>query len=102
MNIRKIMLHVIKNWPAKVLSLVLAIILFVFHQMNTMETKFFLSSLKIENMSGLTPANLYPHSIRVNLKGDNATIASVFEDEIEVFVSLENIESPGTYLLPVQ
>ena len=102
MNRRKLLARIIENWPAKVLSLALAIILFVFHRMITLETRSFFSPLIIENMNAIMPSSTYPRQIRVSLKGETASINSVLEDEIEVFVNMENISVPGVYNIPVQ
>ena len=92
----------IKNWPAKVLSIALAILLVVFHRMSTLEERFFSVPLSIERGGPLVPSSPYPRMIRVNLRGEAASIFSIMENDIEVYVDVERLESPGMYTVPVQ
>jgi len=102
LNARKIFAKVIKNWPAKVLSIALAILLVVFHRMSTLEERFFSVPLSIERGGPLVPSSPYPRMIRVNLRGEAASIFSIMENDIEVYVDVERLESPGMYTVPVQ
>ena len=92
----------VENWPAKVLSLGLAIILFVFHRMSTLEQRFFSVPLKIECKSALMPASSYPRIIRVSLRGEANSIYPIAEDDIEAYVDMLRYDSPGAYTVPVQ
>ena len=102
MNARKILLKAIENWPAKVLSIGLALMLFVFHRMSTLEERFFSVPLNIERSGPLVPSTPYPRMIRVNLRGEPASIFSIMESDIEVYVDMERLEQPGVYTVPVQ
>ena len=102
MDWRKLFARAVENWPAKVLSLALAIILFVFHRMSILETRFFSTSLIVERVTGMMPSSPYPGMIRVSLRGEANGIYSIFDEDIEAFVDMGEFESPGTYLVPVQ
>ena len=102
MNIRKLFSLAVQNWPAKVLSLALALILFAFHRMMTLETRFFSAPLNIEHLNSLVPSSPYPRMIRVSLKGEANSIYSILDDDIEVYVDMENYNTPGRYVIPVQ
>ena len=102
MNFRKLFAKAAENWPAKILSLGLAIILFVFHKMNTLEERFFSVPLRVENISGLVPANSYPHMIRVSLRGEANGISPILEDDLEVFIDVDDFDMPGIVTVPVQ
>ena len=91
-----------ENWPAKVLSLGLAIILFVFHRVTNLEERFFSVPLNIERKGSLIPSSSYPRMIRLKLRGESTSIFSITDDEIEVYVNLEKFDVPGTYTVPVQ
>jgi len=91
-----------ENWPAKVLSIGLAIFLFVFHQMSTLENRFFMVPLNLENIDTLVPSSSYPRMIRVSLRGEANNIFPVMEDEIEVYVDMEKYNVPGVCTVPVQ
>jgi YbbR domain-containing protein len=102
LDIDKLFVKAVRNWPAKVLSLALAIILFVFHRMITLETRFFSVPVVLENLNGMVMSSSYPRMIRVSLRGEANSIYSVMEDDIEVYVDMDRANTPGTYVVPVQ
>ena len=102
MNSRKLFARAVENWPAKVLSLGVAIILFVFHRMSTLEDRFFSVPLKIESTSSLMPSSSYPRMIKVALRGEANSIYPIQDNDIEVFVDMGKFNVPGVYTVPVQ
>ena len=102
MSPRIIFAKAVENWPAKVLSIGMAIILFVFYRMSALETRYFSVPLQVEQLSGMMPSAQYPRMIRVGLRGESNSIYSVLEDEIEAFVDMSGFHSRGTYTAPVQ
>ncbi|GHV92837.1 hypothetical protein AGMMS50268_33400 [Spirochaetia bacterium] len=102
LNLRKLLAKTAENWPAKVLSIALAIILFVFHRMSVMESRFFSVPLRIEHNANLIPASPYARMIRVSLKGDANSIYPILEDDIEAYIDLQKYETEGWYRTPVQ
>jgi YbbR domain-containing protein len=102
LNSRKLLAKAAENWPAKVLSIAFALILFVFHRMSTMESRFFSVPLVVEVNASLIPASSYVRMVRVTLRGDANSIYPILEDEIEVFVDLKKYDTEGSYRAPVQ
>jgi len=90
------------NWPAKALSLVLAILLFVFHRMSTLETRFFSVPVMIEHLDGMMPASPYPQIIRLSVRGESGSVYSILEGSIETFLDMTDFNTPGIYVVPVQ
>ncbi len=101
MDAQKIFEKVIENWPAKVLSVVLAVILFVFHQISTLVEESFSAPLNIESSGVLVPAKSYGESVRVTIRSDDRNINSIDREDIEVYVDLLELDTPGTYTVPV-
>jgi YbbR domain-containing protein len=99
---RPLLARVAENWPAKVISVALAIVLLVFHRMSLLEERFFSVPLKVETNSSLIPASPYPGVIRVTLRGDANTNYPILEDDIQAYVDLSQYAEPGTYRAPVQ
>jgi len=99
---RKLIVKIIENWPVKVLSIVLAFILFIFHRLNTMTTRPLSIPLAIETSSALTPASAYPRTVRVTLRGEDNSIQSIADNDIEAYVDLTRYEAEGSYSAPVQ
>jgi len=99
---KKILARIIENWPAKVTSLVVAIILFAFHRMGDMQERYVSVPLQLNMNSNLAPSKPYPRNIRVILRGDVNNIYSVAENDIEAYLDLTRYNEPGTYKVPVQ
>jgi YbbR domain-containing protein len=102
LNSRKLLAQAAENWPAKVLSIALAIVLFVFHRMSSLEDRFFSVPLTVEVNNALIPASSYTRMIRVSLRGDANSIYPILEDDVEAYIDLRRIETPGWYRAPVQ
>jgi YbbR domain-containing protein len=102
LNVRKIITGAVENWPAKVLSIASAIMLFIFHNMSTMEERFFSVPLNVEARGNLVPSSSYPRMIRVTLRGDANSIFPILEDDIETYIDLGKYEVPGDYKAAVQ
>ena len=102
MDLRKITAKAMENWPVKVLSIGLAIILFIFHRMSILETRYFSIPLNIEHPGSMMPSNPYPRMIRVSIRGEANNIYPVMEDDLEAYVDMSGIYTRGTYTVPVQ
>jgi len=98
----KLLIKIIENWPVKVLSVALAVILFAFNRMNTLTTRPLSVPLTIETSAALVPASAYPQNVRVNLRGEDEGVKSISENDIEAFVDLSRYEDGGMYSAPVQ
>jgi hypothetical protein len=101
-NGRKLLLKIIENWPAKVLSIALAIVLFMFHRMSVLENRFFSVPLRLELNNVLTPASSYPHMVRVSLRGEANSIFPILEEDIEAYLDFSRYNEKGKYRAPVQ
>jgi hypothetical protein len=102
LNTRKLILSLAENWPAKVLSVALALILFVFHEMNTLTTRTIIIPLTVETNSALAPASAYPRSVRVRLRGESEGVKSILDGDVEAYLDFNRHESEGQYRAPVQ
>ena len=102
MNFKLLFDRAVRNWPAKVLSLALAIIIFVFHRMATLEERFYSVPLSVENLNSMMPSGNYPRMVRLTLRGETHGIFSIMEDDIEVYVDMDEFDTPGTFRVPVQ
>ena len=102
MNGRKIFARAVENWPAKVLCIGLAIILFTYHRLSTLESRFFSVPLNVEHLGTLMPGSSYPRMVRVSLRGEANSIYPILEDDVEVYVDMSPYNSPGTFIVPIQ
>ncbi|MDR1318741.1 MAG: hypothetical protein LBJ90_03875 [Treponema sp.] len=102
MNSRKIFAGLVENWFAKVLSVFIALLLFVFHRMSTLEDRFFSVPLSVESNSSFIPASPYTRMIRISVRGDANSIYPILEDDIEAYIDLKKYDAAGRYSVPVQ
>jgi len=98
---RKFLARAVENWPAKVLSLALAIFLLIYHRMSLLETRVFFTPIVIEQLNAMMPSNSYPRIIKVSIKGESQNLNSILEEDIEAYVNLRDIKTSGTYKVPV-
>jgi hypothetical protein len=101
LDTRKFLAKVTENWPAKVLSIALALTFFVFHRMSTLEERFFSAPLQIEIDPNILPASAYPKMIRITIRGETPSIRSLAETDIEPYIDLKG-RGRGIYRAPVQ
>jgi YbbR domain-containing protein len=99
---RKFLAMIAVNWHVKILSVALAIILFVFHRMSLLEDRFFSAPLQVETNGNLVPASSYPRMVRISLRGEPNSINPIQEDDIEPYLDLTKYTAEGTYRAPVQ
>jgi YbbR domain-containing protein len=102
LDLSKALAEAAKNWPAKVLSIALALILVAFHRMSTLQERSFPVSLQIEEDGPLVPTALQRITIRVSLRGDSANIDPILSEDIEAYINLAGYTEPGLYRIPVQ
>ncbi|MCL2479564.1 MAG: CdaR family protein [Treponema sp.] len=102
MNVRTLLVKAAANWPAKVISIALAMMLFIFHRMSSLSERFFTVPLVMESQTNLVPSNSYPRTIRITLRGDANSILTIQEDDIQAYVDLSRYNAPGNYQAVVQ
>jgi YbbR domain-containing protein len=99
---KKLLARIAEKWPAKVLSVAVAILLFAFHRMGDLQERFFSVPLQLDMNGTLIPAASYPRNIRITLRGDANSIYHVAEEDIEARLDLTEYSEPGVYKVPVQ
>lgn len=99
---RKFFLRLISNWPAKVLSIALALVLVLIYRVSMLSTRTLTVPLTVETNYTLIPASHFPASVRVTLRGESDGISSITENDIEAFIDMAKNEEEGSYRSPVQ
>jgi hypothetical protein len=95
--------RLIADWPAKILSLAAAVLLFLFYRINTMEERFFTVPLKVDPPAGLAVARPYPRSVKVTLRGREDSIYSLLEDDVEAYADFGGTGGgEGQFRVPVR
>jgi len=102
LNIRKLLAKAAENWPAKVLSIALAMMLFIFHRMSSLSERYFTVPLVFESQTNLVPSSSYPRLISVTLRGEANSIFSIQEDDIVAYIDLSRYSTAGSYQAAIQ
>ena len=102
LKISKIGEIIIRNWPSKILSLALAILLFYFYKINTTEVRYMSIPLDIILNSGFIAAELHPTEVKVSLRGSSESISLINEKDITAYADFSSRENSGVFHEPVR
>ncbi len=97
MRTREILEKLIENWPAKVLSLAAAVVLFLFFRTVTLEERFFNVPLELSVPENYLPASPIPERVRVTLRGGEEEIFQVMEEDIQAHADFSRFTGEGVY-----
>src|SRR6056297_2212650 len=102
LQLNKFFERIMHNWPIKILSIAAAVLLFLFNQMATLEERFLSIPLEIRTAEQFIPAENYPRTVRVTLRGQSEDINLVLEDDINVYADFSEYEEEGRYTVPIR
>ena len=91
-----------ENWPAKILCLVAAIFICVFHHISTQETKSIAIPLQVIADGKMVPVNSIPKIIKITVKGRPADIKQIEADDFSAYVNIGYYTESGTHMIPVE
>ncbi len=89
------------DWPAKILSLAAALLLFLFYRLNRLEERYLSVPLAVETNGEYVPASPYPRSIRITLRGEAGSLYAVEEGDIRAVLDLSDRREEGMVKCPV-
>jgi len=90
------------RWLPKILSLLAAVLLSLFYQINNLQERFFSVPLAIETDDSFSVTGDVPLYVRVHLRGTEEQIFSIMEDEIAAVADFSSHDSEGTFKVPIQ
>lgn len=102
MNVTGLLSKVTSNWPAKVLSVVAAILLFLFYRFNTTDERFFTLPLEIRQNETFLLSGNYPDTVRVRINGDREDIFRIEENDLQPYVDLTKYDEGGEFSAPIR
>lgn len=94
--------RLLRNWPAKILSVAVALLLLVFHDITRLEERFVTVPLQVNHHESLVPASQWPRQVRLRLRGEGEFISRVLEEDLVAFVDLQRFAGEGEYRVPVE
>jgi hypothetical protein len=90
------------NWPAKVLSLAAALLLFFFYRLNRLEDRYISAPLAVSMNDEYVLSSQTPRSVRVTLRGESNAISAIQEDDVRASLDLSGYRAEGSFRAPVQ
>lgn len=94
--------RITNNWPAKILSVAAAVLLFFFYRISTLEQRYITVPLDVVANGYYIPSAPLPATVRVTLRGKADTIFGIRESDIEAYVDLTTYHGEGVYRVPIQ
>ncbi len=102
MKNKPLLRRLVNNWPAKVLSVVAALLLVVFNNISRLEERYISVPLELQLPANLVAASSFPNRVRVTLRGESEGIQRILEDDIEAFLDLRSVDSEGVVTTSVR
>jgi hypothetical protein len=94
--------RLLANWPAKMLSLAAALLLFSFYRLNRLEDRYISVPLSVSMNDEYVPASQYPKSVRIRLRGESNALFAIQEEDVRAALDLTTYHAEGKYRVPVQ
>jgi YbbR domain-containing protein len=103
LKIKSVIKKLLINWPVKIISLGVAIFLFVFNRMSNLEEQQLYIPLIVKLQDDLAIADPIKDNIYVVIKGDTEKdIKQIRREDIKVFIDLLDKTEEGEYTVPVE
>jgi len=99
---RRLLYRLADKWPAKVLSIALALALVAVYRVSNLSTRTITVPLAVEAPGDLIPASPLPEGVRVRLRGEEAGVRAIAEGDIEAFADLSGRQGEGWARAQVQ
>jgi len=102
MKLKRMARLLFSDWPAKVLSLSIALLLTLFFNLTRLEQRTINIPLTVSINDVLAPSSQYPSMVKVILRGERDMIYSIREDEISASLDLSEYKNEGVYRVPIR
>jgi len=90
------------QWPAKVLALVAALLLFLFNRFDSLQVRTFSIPLRLVTDTALLPAQDFNHRVKVTIRGTGDLVSEVTEGDLEALVDYSGHQGEGVFSAPIQ
>ncbi len=102
MTVKTLTERLLANWPAKIVCLALALLLFMFYRMSTLQERFFSVPLEVETNGDIVPASAFPRMVKIGLRGDNESIYPIIDSDVVAVLDLTRFTKEGEYRVAIQ
>lgn len=91
----------LENWPVKIICLVLALFIYAFYQMSTLDSKTLSLPLNVISDGSMIQSTTITHYVRISVKGRTEDLIQITESDFTVFLDLNHYTDAGMYNVPV-
>ena len=102
MKVNQIAEKIRYNLSAKLICLVIAIFLYMFHHMSLLDTKTFTVPLRIQEDGIVMNVGDVQKYVTVVIRADREQITALHHDDIDAYIVLDYITENGNYNVPVK
>jgi YbbR domain-containing protein len=92
---------VVFEWPAKVISLLAAVLLFFFVQMIMVDQRSFMVPLHVETQEAFYVSSTYPDMVNVTITGGEDDIFMIYPDDLYVVLDASQVVTEGLITIPL-
>lgn len=89
------------KFQVKIFCLVIAFLIYIFHQVSIVDSKVFSVPLKVNENGAVMCINELQPSVSVKIKTSTSNISKILSSDIKASIDLDNIYEAGIYKLPV-
>lgn len=93
--------RLLDNWPAKIIALGIAIVIVLFNDLANVTERHFSVPLELRLADNVVPGAEYTSRVRVRLRGDEAQIFEVLEEDIVAYADFTDHTTEGVFRAPV-
>jgi len=94
--------RLLENWPAKVISLVLAIFIMFLYNLTRLDQRLITVPLNVSEGRSFVPSTEFPKTVRISIRGDRDQIYRIREADIVATIDVTRYTSEGVYRVPVK
>jgi len=101
MKLNKHLQNMLYHWPAKVISLIFAVFIYLFIQYSTTGARVVTIPLDVQLPSGYEAMSLVPESVEVAIRGNEDVIYLIDPNSIMASINFTFVQSEGISSAPV-
>jgi len=91
----------LENWPVKIICLVLALFIYAFYQLSTLDSKTLSLPLNVISDGSMIQSTAITHYVRISVKGKTEDLIQITESDFTVFLDLNHYTDAGIFEVPV-
>lgn len=92
----------LENWPAKLISLVAAILIYIFYQISILETKNLAVPLVVYENGSMRVISMTEKTVHVTVKGLRDNIVTLEAVDFKTYIDINSFAEEGEYEVPVK